>query len=274
MSDLIERVVIQLDAASETRDAIDTAARLAAQAKALLLGIFVEDEDLLGLANLPFARQVSLDAGSEPLTLVHVEWHLRVAAERARQDLAAAAERRGVAWSFEVVRGSSVGARFDASERDLVVAGALTRPVAGQFRVECRWWSSINAAPGPFLLTRRAWEASGAVLIMLRDRSQGSVRLLDVAGRIAEVRNTTMTLICTAELARAEGFETWIADHLVPHSRSPQIELAPADATALLQRMLELDCGLLAVEASSIEDWPDRIRELVERLACDLLVVR
>jgi hypothetical protein len=123
-------------------------------------------------------------------------------------------------------------------------------------------------------LARRAWEASGAVLIMLRDRSQGSVRLLDAAGRIAEARNTTVTLICNAELTRAEGFETWIADHLVPHSRSPQIELAPADATALLQRMLDLDCGLLAIGASFMEDRPDRIKELVERLACDLLVVR
>jgi hypothetical protein len=274
MNDFIARVVLQLDAASETHEVIDTAARLAARAKAPLDGIFIEDEDLLGLAILPFARHVSLGAGPEPLTLDHVEWQLRVAAERARLDLAAAATRHGVAWSFEVVRGSSVGARFGASERDLVVAGALTRPVAGHFRVECRWWSSINAAPGPFLLTRRAWDASGAVLIMLRDRSQGSVRLLDAVRRIAEARNTKVTLICTAELSRAEGFETWIADHLVPHSGSPQIELAPADATALLQRMLELDCGLLAVEASFIEGRSDRIRELVERLACDLLVVR
>ena len=43
----IERVVVTLDAASENRAAIETAARLAARAKAPLHGIFVEDEDLL-----------------------------------------------------------------------------------------------------------------------------------------------------------------------------------------------------------------------------------
>ena len=37
--------------------------------------------------------------------------------------------------------------------------------------------------------------------------------------------------------------------------------------------MLELDYGLVAVEAGFVEDGPDRMRELVERLACDLLVV-
>ena len=109
---------------------------------------------------------------------------------------------------------------------------------------------------------------------MLRDQSRGSVRLLNAAGGLAEARNTKMTLICTAELAGAQGFEAWIADHLVPHSGSPQIELAPVDGTALYHHMLELDCGLLAIEASFIANWSNQIRELVERLACDLLVVR
>jgi hypothetical protein len=50
-------VVIPLDAASDGGTAIETAARLAARANAPLHGIFVEDEDRLGLANLAFARQ-------------------------------------------------------------------------------------------------------------------------------------------------------------------------------------------------------------------------
>ena len=69
MSGAIERVVVPLDAASENRTAIDTAARLAARAKAPLHGIFVEDEDLLRLAGLPFARQVASGFGIEPLTV-------------------------------------------------------------------------------------------------------------------------------------------------------------------------------------------------------------
>src|SRR6266851_9513513 len=72
VNDFIERVVIQLDAASETRDAIDTAARLGARAQAPLHGIFVEDEDLLRLASLPFARQFTLGAAAEPLTTEHI----------------------------------------------------------------------------------------------------------------------------------------------------------------------------------------------------------
>ena len=107
MTAAIERVVVPLDAASENRAAIDTAARLAARAKAPLHGIFVEDEDLLRLASLPFARQITLGAGAEPFTAEQVELHLQAAAERARQDLSAAAKRHAVECSFEIVRGAS-----------------------------------------------------------------------------------------------------------------------------------------------------------------------
>jgi hypothetical protein len=42
---------------------------------------------------------------------------------------------------------------------------------------------------------------------------------------------------------------------------------------ALRKRMLELDCGVLAIEAGLVEAGPDRIRELAKHLACELLVV-
>jgi K+-sensing histidine kinase KdpD len=92
----IGRIVVSLDAASEIATAIDTAARLAAHWKAQLHGVFVEDEDLLNLAGLPFARQITLQSGAEPLTVEDVERHLRAAADRARRALATAAARHGV----------------------------------------------------------------------------------------------------------------------------------------------------------------------------------
>jgi hypothetical protein len=239
-----------------------------------LHGIFVEDEDLLSLANLPFARQVTLGAVTEPLTVERVEQQQRAAAERARQAITAAAERHGVAWSFQAVRASLQSVLSGISEGDFVVASALSRPIAGQFRLQGRWWAAINAAPGSLLMTRRAWQAGGAVLIMVRDQSHGSVRLLKAAARMAEARDTNLTLVCDADLAGAEEIESWAMEHLVQHPVSLQVERAPAEPMALRERMLELDCGVLAIEAGLVEAGPDRIKELVEHLACDLLVVR
>ena len=77
MTQEIKRVVVPLDAASETGTAINTAVQLAARWRVPLHIVFIEDEELICLAGWPFARQVSLGAGIEPLTKEHVEEHFR-----------------------------------------------------------------------------------------------------------------------------------------------------------------------------------------------------
>jgi nucleotide-binding universal stress UspA family protein len=270
----IERVVVTLDAASENHAAIDTAARLAARAKAPLHGIFVEDEDLLRLASLPFARQITLGAGAEPFTADQVELHLQAAAERARRDLHAAAKRHAVGYSFEIVRGASQIVLSGVTERDLVVAGALTRPIAGDFRVECRWWFSIEVAAGPFLLTRGGWDGAGSVVMLLHDRGPASVRLLEAAAQAAEARGGALTVICPPAVVGADGFETWIAERLAALSVRVQIEAVQAEPAALRRRIGELDCRLLAVDAGRNEGHTGRLREYLESYACDILFVR
>jgi nucleotide-binding universal stress UspA family protein len=271
----IERVVVPLDAASENPAALDTAARLAARAKAPLHGIFVEDEDLLRLASLPFARQITLGAGAESFTAERVELHLQAAAERARQDLVATAKRHAVDCTFEIVRGASEIVLSGVTERDLVVAGALTRAIAGDFRVECRWWSSIEVATGPFLLTRGGWDDGvGSVVMLLHDRGPASVRLLEAAAQAAAARGGALTVICPPAVVGADGFETWIAERLAAFSVRAQIEVAQDEPAALRRRLGELACRLLAVDVGRSEGHAGRLREFHESFACDILFVR
>ena len=270
----IDRIVVPLDAAAESSAAIDTAARLAARAHAPLHGIFVEDEDLLNLAALPFSRQTTLGAAAEPLTPEHVELHLRVAAEQARQELLAAAKRHGVNATFEVVRSAAATALAGVSERDLVVAAGRSRPIGAHFRLSCRWWSSLEVSRGPFLLARQAWGAAGTVVLLLRDRSAASARLLEAAAQIAAAADRVLTVICPPVVARAPRFDKWISDRLADHPVRLQIEIGHAEPAELQRRLGELECRLLAVEASVVEGGSERLRELVERFACDILVVR
>jgi hypothetical protein len=269
----IARVVVSLDVASENAPAIDTAARLAAHWQADLHGVFVEDEDLLSLASLPFARQITLHSGAEPLTAESVEGHFRAAAALAQQALAAAAANHGVSSSFEIVRGAPAGGSLGTTGGDLIVACSLTRPIDGHFRVECRWWSSAGAIPGSLLLARRSWDAAGPVLALLRDREPASERVLEAAASIAEVQDGALTLICLPGIAGGEGFDRWIADRLATHSLRLQIEPALSDLSALQSRIAEFDCRVLVVEAATRESDAKRLRDLSERLSCDLLFV-
>jgi hypothetical protein len=271
MSDRIRRVVVRLDAAADSRNAIATAARLAARAGAPLHGIFVEDEEVLHLAALPFARQVSPGTGSERLTVAMAELHQRSAAERARAELSATAGQHDVELSFEVVRATSGIALAGAAEVDLVVAGALNRPIAGQFRVSCRWWSSIEDARAPVLLVHHAW-SGGAVAAVLRDRGESAARLLRTAARLARISESSLIIIGPPALARSRAFGEWIAEHLGDPPIPVQIEPAPSNPATLPELLAGRDCHLLAIEPRQTEGSSNRLREFVERFSCNLLI--
>jgi hypothetical protein len=80
--------------------------RLARDMQAELLGLFIEDVDLLRLAALPFAAEVGLaSAARRALEPAALERALRAQASSLRESLAAALE-PDIAWSFRVARAS------------------------------------------------------------------------------------------------------------------------------------------------------------------------
>ncbi len=274
MSAVIERVLVALDATAENRIAIDTAVQLAAHAKKPLHAVFVEDVELLSLVALSVARQFVPGAGGARLTLEEVELQLRAAADRAREDLFEAARGHALECSFEVVRSASETALVIASDRDLVVAGALARPVAGRFRIDSRWLAALQLAPAPVLLARERRDPSRGVAALLRERSPGSGRLLQSAARIAEFGSRPLTVICPPALAAAGDFARWVDEQIKPSIVRPRIEAAPGERAALYARIAELDCGLLAIGTGAAEGGSERLRELTDRLSCDVLFVR
>lgn len=277
MSAAVRRVIVKLDAAAENRAAIETAARLAAGVRAPLHAVFVEDEDLLALASLSFAHHVTPHAGAERFATADAELHLRAAAERARREVAATARRHRVASAFEVVRGASAAAFSGANDQDLLVAAGRTRPVVAQFRTEQRWWAAAETAPAPFLIVRQQQQSGDGLAILLRDRGAASARLIAAAAHIARAQDGgTLTLIVPPALARSEDFAAWLDDHIAELGRSVRVsvEIAPAEPADLPQRVAELRCRALAIEADIIDGSTERLRHFVESFACDILIVR
>ena len=273
MTETIKRVVVPLDAVSETGTAIDTAARLAARWRVPLHGVFIEDEELIDFAGLPFARQVTLGAGLEPLTKDRVEDHFRALAERTRRELAGAAERHGVKWSFDIVRGP-LAAEALGGEHDFVVAGAATRPIGDHFRIASRCWAWTAIVPRPFLLARRDWASGGSVFTLLRRRGPQSARTVDIAAQLAAFGSGSLTVAGTPDLLGTNDFVAWVSGLLEAHSLDLRTEPADPEPAALRQRIIDLDCRLLVLEATETGPEPEDLRKLLEHLACDVLIIR
>lgn len=104
------RIIVGLDTSLAAREALQLAVRLAASVDARLKGVFVEDENLLGLAKLPFAREISFSGEVRNIDPERMLRGIKAQAESARRVLARIASEAQVEWSFDIRRGRPLSA--------------------------------------------------------------------------------------------------------------------------------------------------------------------
>jgi hypothetical protein len=165
----IRRIVVKVDSARRRRAVLEAAAALAEKLEAELVGLFVENVDLLHFAGLPFAREVGhASAVRRPLDVAAMERSLRALAKEAEETLALIAGATPVRWSFRVARGPEAPELLAAAmDEDLVIANApfaddLARGAAVRV-VRAGDWDELRAAleeePGGILVLAGADDA-------------------------------------------------------------------------------------------------------------------
>jgi hypothetical protein len=113
----------------------EAVARLAAEMQAELLGLFIEDVELLRFAALPFAAEVGFPSATRrAMDLVGLERQMRAQADALRRALAVALDPTAVSWSFRVARASPENAVEAALAEGY--APALIIPPRGNPRAE------------------------------------------------------------------------------------------------------------------------------------------
>jgi hypothetical protein len=120
------RIVAGLDPRVPRDAMLREFAALASELEAELIGLFVEDVDLLHWAALPFAREVGYpSAVPRDLSVKRMERFFEAQAQEMRRACEAALKSSTVSWSFRVVRGSHaeqlLGAAVEAAVPTLVV---------------------------------------------------------------------------------------------------------------------------------------------------------
>lgn len=104
------RVIVGLDTGFMAREALLLAARVAASVDAGLSGIFVEDENLLGLSALPFVQEISFTGEAMPVDEAAMLRRLQAQARIARHVLERVASEAHVEFSFNIARGHKLAA--------------------------------------------------------------------------------------------------------------------------------------------------------------------
>ncbi len=266
------RVVIACDAVGENRSGIETAASLAAWWNAALRGVFVQDEALLNLAALPFARHVGASGAiSEERDESTILSQFEIGARHARAALEAAARRHEVGWSFDVVRGQAVLTTLALGDDDLLVIEAMSRPFAGEFRLDSRWLQAVYHAHRPILLARNHGNRKDGVVVLVQKPGESAKRTIDAAARLALAANRRLTILLSGtglDPDQARDGVRLISDRLAAHCRIEQ------GATEVMLRRFAGDASLLVVDADPAINDAASLKQLTARCRADILFLR
>lgn len=181
----IRRILIALDASSNSHAALEAAANLAAILQSELLGLFVEDINLLRLTELPFVREVRFAEKDvrrpDQDALVR---KLRARAALLRHELEEMASERNLTSSFRVIRGSIDRELLAAAlEADLVALGRLGHTVIRHSPLGSTARAIVSHATGAVLLVKT--DVGPGPVIALFDGSENGRRALLMAAELA-----------------------------------------------------------------------------------------
>lgn len=255
------RIVVGLDTSLVTRDALALAARLAASVDARLKGIFVEDENLLHLADLPFAREISFSGEIRELDAERMLRAMKAQAESARRMLARIASEAHIDWSFDVRRGRPLAALAEHAVEDdtLVIRSGAT----GSREVGRAVRAATREARADVLLVARGAGLKGA-LVPPPPSMRGSLQSPLPGRPVAAIDDGSSPGEACCAFA-----ETIAARIGAPFRRLGARGLAPADLAAAARQG---GVGILVVDAAWLGDDEDAAR-LSAAAGCPVLLL-
>lgn len=272
----IERILVALDASPHSLAALEEAAEIAARQHAVLTGIFIEDTDLIRLANLPFARELMYpEMLGRPLDAELMKSRLREVAETARQALSEAALQAGVDWSFLVRRGAVLSTLLAATEEtDLLVLGKASH-LEKRRRVRLGTTAAhlLVHAPRPVLVLQYGEEYNGPALLVC-DGTPGCLEKIPAAVAAAGLFGGRPTLLLLASnREKAEAMKRDIEGELNRTDLRFR-RCSPAEKTGIVRIAHEEESGVVIFVGLSLAIAPEDLPEILDKIDCPVLVYR
>jgi nucleotide-binding universal stress UspA family protein len=273
----IRRILVALDASPHSQTALEAAAELAVGLKAELLGLFVEDINLLRLTQLPFAREIGFFSTSRrQLSTLDLERELRAQASRLRRTLSLAARRAQIPWSFRVVRGVIASELLTAAlEADLLILGKVGWSLTRQKRLGSTARAVLSQATCLTLIVQRGARLELPVVI-LYDGSSVAHKALTAAARLVRGKNGYLTVLILADGPEAaQALQTEVSQALRQRDLQARYRRLSGADLGKLTRLLQAEgCGMLVLPAQSSRLQNEMFLSLLDEIQCPVLMVR
>lgn len=219
-------ILISLETIHDNRTALDRLAELAALLKAGLHGLYVEDEELLAIAELPFTQEVCLHTpGENTLERHRLEQQMRTVARQAETLLAQTAKQWNVEWRFQRVRGKVIAELSKAAQQTHIVSILAGNRSNYRGRVLPGEKADFNTFMGKSCLVFPPQIAAGEEIITVIDDQHPLAGLLEPTYLISGQGKRPVIILL--QKSRQDNLRHQIMQFFQPHHLLPEIISLP-----------------------------------------------
>lgn len=272
--DDIQRILIAIDGSPHSMAALKLAAELASKINAELIGVYVEDINLLRLAELPITREVGFySARLREMDIQRIKRQLRGQARRAEHALALIAESFEVHWSFHIAQGRIPAELLAAAtEADLVILGK-----SGWSRRR-RLGSTAKTLVIQFerqILVFQAGVRLARAVLVIYDGSEASKKALNAALNILEDDSSLTVLMVTRDAENMNNLQSDVQAWAQRHNIHPQYRwTTQIDEAVIANQAWSIGCGFLILPTGSGFLPSKELVNLLNKTNCAVYLIR
>ena len=272
----IKRITVAIDCSPHSRASLAAAAEIAGRLHAELLGIFIEDINLIRMAELPFTQEIQVHtARCEPFDLEKAERMLKQQSREASRLLRESAERFAIPHSFRTLRGTVPSLLLSAAlDTDLLAIGRWGKTPSCKRGLGSAAQKAVRESKTSVLVTHAGFSLQSPVVVLF-DGSAGAKKALETAlGLVREKtflhvfllgKNASEQTIIRKEAEQLLGRKTENAEfHAVPWTEGPMLR----------QCIRMTSPGLLIVSENTEALKRETLYRLVDTVDCPVLLVR
>lgn len=274
----LRRILVGLDASPHSIAAMEAAAQLAEVFRAKLEGLFVEDENLLRAADLPFSREVHPHpVTTQSMSTTQLEQQLKQQAWRAREALESVARGSGLEYSFRVTRGRVTTELIKAAaDVDLLTLGKASAASCSRRKLGSTAQHILTEAPASVMVLHSEVRRGRAMLAYYDGSDQAKAALQLCAQLARRMTETVLIVLLPAhESEQHQRLRTEIQEHLGEATFDFNIRpLTRTSAHRLASAVHQTSGGLVVLPADTpiLRDAP--LQELLYELDSPVMVVR
>lgn len=255
------QVLFLLESGSQEADALTCVAALVGKSTAEVVGLFVEDTDLLGAAALPGFSEVSIrNQDVRQLDHASLQNAMTSQALQIRNLFETTARKLKLAYKFQVTQGRTIETLLGtATTKDIIIIGRPLRAPGFRARTGAQF-AEFASSNKDVLFVNEPWRSGSSVIAICDDGAAKHSHLIKKAQKIAKI----------------EGLELIIAtvgypDPTLKDADARLVQIESVSEQSLFDLCHRHDAQLLVIPHMEELNWPSLLVNLLNNLSCSLL---